>query len=285
MKKLIYFLSIFISIACSFNKDKLIDRDIELWKNTKGWDLAKAVYSNDSIKIHKVLENSKLSIDYKDPIYGQSLLTWGVLNNRIKTVRILLNYGADPNLHNTYNGSSPITESSSTYVSDIEILKLLLDHGGNPNDIVLDDEILTDKPTPNTPLIKAATCSIEKVKLLIKYGADINLTRIEKRNEAFFSFHLSPLGSAVKFKKIDIAKYLLIERKADFKKVYSTTINSDTINFAGSLRYWTFPLESDEHKEKMIIVEYLLKNGQDYWKTSIPELITKKYDSLYLSKY
>ena len=81
-----------------------------------------------------------------------------------------------------------------------------------------------------------------------------------------------------------ITRYLLIEKKTDFKNTFLVTINGDTTTFAGLLRNWTFDLNSDDFKIKMEIVNFI-KSKQDYWKTSIPKHYYNNYSKEYLDKY
>lgn len=134
MKKLISICLIAVLLSgCHSSNKRLTGYNIKLWKGTPAWKLAKAIQSNDTSKVNYILEKDKLSIDYREPTYGESLLHWALLNNEISTVRYLLSKGANPNLHDYFNGESPITQSCD-YGVDIEILRLLLEYGGNPND-------------------------------------------------------------------------------------------------------------------------------------------------------
>lgn len=282
---IVVFLILIIGLSCAESKDHMIDSDLRLWKGTNGWSLAKAVQDEDSVKISKILAEKDITIDFREPKFGQNLLIWAVLNNKINAVRILLNLGADPNLHDTYKGESPILEASEVGV-DIEILKLLLNHGGNPNNFVLETEVLSEERTYETPLIRAVLTSFEKSKLLIEYGADVNLIIEHKGlvNKEIMDRE-TPLMSAVIWNRVDIVSYLIFEKGADFKETFGITIDGDTITFAMMLRKWDFPLDSKEYKEKMRIVNYLKENRQDYWSTPIPKEIEKHYPKEYLEKY
>lgn len=272
-------------LSCAESKDHIIDSDIRLWEGTKGWSLAKAVKDEDSVKINKILAKKEITIDFREPKFGQNLLMWAVLNNKTKAVRILLNLGADPNLHDTYKGESPILEACEIGVN-IDILKLILNYGGNPNNFVSETEELSEERTYETPLIRAAMTSFEKSKLLVEHGADVNMIIAHKGrvNKKIIDREM-PLMSAVIWNRVDIVSYLIFEKGADFKETFGITIDGDTITFAKMLRKWDFPLDSKEYKEKMRIVKYLKENGQDYWSTPIPKEIEKHYPKEYLEKY
>lgn len=263
----------------------MIGKDIRLWEGTKGWSLAKAVRDEDSLKMRQILAKGEIMIDYKEPKFGQSLLHWAVKNNKIKAVRLLLEMDANPNLHNTCKGESPILEASEVGV-DIEILKLILKYKGDPDDKVSPSEKLSEESSDETPLIRAAMTSFEKTRLLVESGANVNIILEHKGlvNEKITQRE-TPLMSAVLWKQVKIVSYLMFEKGADFKETYGITINGDTITFAEMLRNWDFPLDSKEYKEKMQIVNYLKENGQDYWKAPIPKEIEKHYPKEYLEKY
>jgi len=266
--------------SCSESKKHMIGNDLRLWKGTKGWTLAKAVQKEDSVKMREILSKGEVTIDFKEPKFGQSLLHWAVKNNKLNAVRLLLEMGANSNMHDTCKGVSPIVAASDVGV-EIEILKLILDYGGNPNDRVLLSEQLSEERSDESPLIIAAMTSFEKTKMLLSYGANVNMViepaQILNRN--------TPLYSATSWKKVDIVSFLLFEKKVDFKETFVVTIDNDTIFFAEMLRDWDFSLDSKEYKEKMKIVNYLKEHGQDYWKTPIPKDIEQYYPKEYLEKY
>ena len=137
MKKTILLLT-FIAIisACTTDKSKLTCNHIRLWEDTPAWEMAKAVKKGDTAKINAILNEGTIGIDYSDPIYGQNLLAWAVCNQKIEMIRFLLQKGANPNLHDTFNGCSPIAFTCGDRMADIKILELLLEYGGAPNDYV-----------------------------------------------------------------------------------------------------------------------------------------------------
>jgi hypothetical protein len=80
-------------------------------------------------------------------------------------------------------------------------------------------------------------------------------------------------------------KYLLIDKKANFDYVFMTSINNRRLYLVDYMRNWTFPLNSEEWKCKMEIVDYLKQNGMDYQSATIPKNILKAYSKEYLEKY
>jgi ankyrin repeat protein len=90
---------------------------------------------------------------------GQTPLTQTVLSNRSDIVSLLLENGADPNLVKGMFASPPL--NLAVVNSSTEIVKALLTKGANPN-TALKNAVMTKKEP------------VEKMKLLIQHGADIN---------------------------------------------------------------------------------------------------------------
>ena len=117
-----------------------------------------------------------------------------------------------------------------------------------------------------------------KGKNTCRCGADINFV-----NEYGGG---NPLKEALLARKEDIVKYLLIEKKADYRNPEKiTTIYGDIIDIVFKLRGWTFPLDSEDYKVKMEIVEYLKEQGVDYRSSPIPTDIQRRYTQEYLDRY
>lgn len=213
----------FLEGGSFFPKRILTGRDIELWKDTPAWELAKAVQKNDTSKVNHILEQDGISIDYREPKFGQSLLAWAVSNNKADIVLFLLKKGADPNLHCHYDGESPIILASDYLDIDSNpaILDFLLKYGGNPNDYVTSDEYVTYEHSEQTPLTAASRSSLQKVKLLLEAGANIEFATKDGETPLYYA----TLGN-----RFDIIKYLL-DNGANYRKVYTVIMNGDTLRF------------------------------------------------------
>lgn len=187
------------------NKSTLLGNDYRLFQGTPLWELAKAAQDQNSEKIADIIKNTGLNIDYQEARFGKTVLMLTVINNDYTSSKILLQMGASPNKHDNYNGSSAIIKAAGN--QDGDYLKLMLVHGGNPNDV--ETGIRRKGNTlRNTPLLAACTQSLSNVKLLVKAGANINYT-----NE----FGTTPLNYSLMLEKFDIALYLL-QNGADFGK-------------------------------------------------------------------
>jgi len=256
--------------GCSFNGGDLLGVDIRLFKGTS-WALAKAVKDDDTAKIKQIIAEHKVSVNYQEPKFGETLLLWAVWTNHYKSAKVLLECGADPNMQSYGDGNSPFTYAADKFETS-DYVKLLLVYKANPNAVTKNDS--TNMFC--TPLITAAYCRLESVKLLVNAGANINYTAKNYR---------CALLSALQFKKVDIVRYLLIDKGANFNKPFGKTIDGKSIMITDLLRDWLFPLNSSEYKNKMEIVAFLKTRGMDYSKAAIPRHYYKHYTKDYLSKY
>jgi uncharacterized protein len=264
----------------SMDQENLTGRDVRIFKDTPVWEAALAIRDNEVIKVKGLLQGKPKSIlDYREKHFGQSLLNWAVYRDNYNSAKILAELGADPNLKSHDSTSAFINAADKHETSDY--LNLLLKHGGNVNAVADIDE----PQRIRTPLIAAAFNRLESVKLLIEAGADPNYIHRSKRGNIGGENVQSALIYAFRGNKIDIVKYLIVDIGVEFKYAFNTTLEGKPLYILHYLRDMPFPLDSEEHKIKMKVVEYLKTKGLDYWKEPIPERYYKQYDKSYLEKY
>ena len=269
------------------DKSKMLGADIRLFEGTEAWTLAKAVEAEDTTEIERLIREEGVPVDSKEDRFGQSLLIWATYTNRYNSAKTLLENGADPNLTDDYSGKSATLVSSeygffggngdkAGYDTSVAMLRLVLDHGGDPN------QVHKGKHPHNinkieTPLMVAAGCCLHKTQLLVEHGADVN----------FGNGFQSVLFSAAHGGKDRglILKYLLLDKGADFRNKYAVAMNGDTIRITNLLRSWVEPLDSKDYQVKMQIVEFLKNNGMDYSETKVPKHLFANYSKEYLEKY
>lgn len=247
--------------------------DLRLFEDSPVWELAKAVEKEDINKIKGLSEKDSSLVSYQETRFGKNLLQWAVYTNRYQAAKALAEAGADPNLQ-SYNGTSAFIHAAEKSRTT-DYLTLLLKYGGDVNAVA--------RPTDGknqylkTPLIAASGSNLETVKILVEAGADINFY-----SEKLFrnAFHIASTRD-----KIDVIKYLLIEKKADFKRPLHVRINGDSLYLTNLLRNMPFKLDSESYKTKMEVVEYLKERGMNYWETEIPSHFYKKYPKEYLDRY
>lgn len=261
------------------SQEKPTGRDVRIFEDTPVWAVALAIRDNETAKVKQLLLGKPDSIlNVREKYYGQSLLNWAVYRDNLNSVEILAELGADPNLKSNDSTSAIIHAANKNETS---YLKLLLEHGGDPNSVA---DI--NKPQDlRTPLMAASFKSLENVKLLIEAGTDPNFIYRSKRGNIGGENIQSALIYAFRGNKIDIVRYLIIDVGVDFDYVFNTTIEGKSLTILTYLRQMTFPLESKEHEVKMEVVHFLRSRGLDYWKEPIPQRFYKYYDSAYLEKY
>lgn len=159
-----------------------------------------ALLASQGVNVNTVAEN------------GATPLVWALNARNHQGVEALLKAGADPNLLSEKTGMSPM--NFVPMGDDVELLRLLLKYGGNPNHPGQGD-------IGERPLSKAASQGrLENMKLLLDTGADINahdkyndsaaihtLSLAEFEATAFllergFSFNLPYLAKVVKIDQV-----------------------------------------------------------------------------------
>lgn len=286
MKKLISISILFCLTSCynqekSVDKSELIGNDYRLFQNTPAWTLAKAVETGDVKKIKEEVLQKKVSVDYQESRFGQTLLMLAIFNNEYDSVKILLELGADPNLHATFKGKTSVIVAADN--DDPKYLKLLLNYRGDPNSIEnvfsgpkkrIASERNSALTTAIVPSIMGNKKNLEKVKLLVDAGADINYTKKGIIQTA--------LAEALIQEQMDIALYL-IEKGADYKKPITLFVGggSENVTVLYLLRSSIIDLDSEQYKKKMELVAYLNSKGLNYFKEPIPEGTIEQMKNMY----
>lgn len=110
----------------------------------------KAVEKNKVDVVKKMLDKNT-NVNMKDKDASTPLM----LSKKYEISELLLKYGANPNLQDNYR------ETALSYAEDTEIIKLLLENEANTE--------IND----NYECTAIYTSNVEKIKLLVKYGANI----------------------------------------------------------------------------------------------------------------
>lgn len=279
-----YLFNLILLISCdNVNRDDLTGYDFRLFQGTPARELADAVKKENIEEIGKIVQEENIDVDYQEPKYGNTLLILAVRNHLYGSSKALVELGADPNKHNHESGTSAMIESAG--IEDFkgdntQFLKLMLSHGGDPNAEEVGKR-QEGNTTRNTPLLVATSDAIstaspiEKVKLLVKAGANVNY-----KNE----FNVSPLRVALVNEHYDVVLFLLQEG-ANYNEIlfdrgdYSK--NGKKVYITDLLRERLYPLDSEKHRQKMAVVEFLKKQGIDYRSYPIPESVKKDAKILY----
>lgn len=113
-----------------------------------------ALLASQGVNVNTVAEN------------GATPLVWALNERNHRGVEALLKAGADPNLLSEQTGMSPM--NFVPMGDDVELLRLLLKYGGNPNHP--GQGMISERPLS----LAAAEGRIDNVNLLLDSGADIN---------------------------------------------------------------------------------------------------------------
>ena len=148
--------------SCSnLSREKIVDKseltggDYRLFQNTPAWELAKAVEDGNTNKIDKIVSENPELINYQESKYGETLLMLTIMNQQLKSFKALLKNGADVNIHDTFDGTSPLIEACSYKFYNITFAKTLIEYGADVNDVET-GERRKDNGTRLTPLIAAS---------------------------------------------------------------------------------------------------------------------------------
>ncbi len=260
-------------------KDSYLGWDVRRFQTTKAWNLAKAIDDHNIREMRRQVVVLKVPIDTKDRKKLFTPLMYAVFNNDIQSVKVLLELGADPNIPTdsiSDKGDNSVIIASRYSDISIEILKLLLKYGGNPNSTECGRNYDMDGdwiPARSSALSCAVSISgeIEKVKILVEAGANVN--------NYDGDFQDAPLMDALLLDRMNIALYLL-EHGADYNYKFrscapSSGGGSRDVDILYRLRQCIYPLDSQEYKDKLKVIKFLKDRGVDYRK-SLVDVETKK---------
>ena len=244
---------------------------VRLFQYSPAWKLARAVQFHQTWLIRRLLAANPALANYQEPRYSESLLYFAVFTHRYMAARALLKGGVNPNTAFCFKtGATPLIEAASFYGSS-RFVRLLLAHGADSN-LESSGELST-----TTPLSEAAESRLESVQLLLAQGANINYVSPK--------YYRSALEAALLSRQIKIARYLIIEKQADFRVKMGVTINKDTLYIADELRNLPYALESEEHKVKMEVVHYIEERGIDYRGAPVPQRFYHMYSKEFIETY
>ena len=256
--KIMFFANITIYASCQFSESEMIATDWSLFKDTPAWDLALAAKDQDTVSFEKILSESKIDLDYEDPKYGQSILQVAVLNKAEKSVKKLLELGADPNHFNNDNGYTPLHDVVSYFQNndDTIIMSLLLNNNADPN-------LITAQTDKNIGAYSWSVLSLlcanvypqpNKLNLLLRSGVSLEYSEDDNANYLY---------SALRSKNYELV-YILLKSGADFKKPILTKINGQKIYIQEYMKNQLIDLGSTDYQYKIKVIDILESNGINY---------------------
>jgi hypothetical protein len=163
-----------------------------MFPDPKVRELAKAAGKGKIKKIDQLVREG-VSVNAQGTS-GATPLFWAVRDH--DGFKRLLELGADPNI--VYDDGNSVMHTAAR-LRNKKIIKLALDHGGNPN-------LVSTNSFRQTPLFDALLNGTEMIDLLLKHGANINARAL---------FDSTPLLDAASRRDFETAFHLL-ERGADY---------------------------------------------------------------------
>ncbi len=174
---------------------------------------------------------------------------------------------------------------------DPKYVKLLLQYGADPNTTFKGH----NKPGINnivergtSALMHSVGAGLEKTKALVKGGADLNYKTVTGRTAAVRAL----FWGEPKYAYYLIAECKARVTEPIWAREEWTRANNAPVYPVELLRDWVFKIGSKEHQMKMEIVEEFKRQGVDYWGTEVPksrfEQIKKLYPDTweeYIQKY
>ncbi|MDO7873768.1 ankyrin repeat domain-containing protein [Hymenobacter sp. ASUV-10] len=236
--------------------------------------LARAVQQQRTGAIRRLLRQHPSWADTRDSVEGQPLLSWAIINRKRRATAALLAGGANPNIHETFSGRTPLIEAAEDLHRSDYFVELLLAHGADPS---LAARLVPNRTGSPTPLIAAIWAERpQTVDQLLAAGADVQYRS---------AYGSSALQEALLGRDPVLVLRLLTHYPFDLQQPVSYDITPRPQHIAEYLRDWRFPLDSEAYRLKMELVAYLQSKGIDYWQAPIPERFRQLHPAEYLQKY
>lgn len=119
--------------------------------------------------------------------------------------------------------------------------------------MIIDQDSISYMRSDRTPLYCAAGSSLEKTKMLVDAGANVNLALVEGK---------TPLYHALVRNRFDVILYLLTECGVDSQNTFVVTMKGDTLQFLDLLNNNRYH-ETEENESSVRRIRELVKDQMD----------------------
>lgn len=213
-KILLILITISLFVSCQETWKKL---NYELFYDKEIKELALAVDDEDVEKINFLVRVEKYNVNYIEPKYGQTLLKLAILTKKRKSIKKMLELGADPNIQDKLQNKSAFHFACEMYTlgaTDLELIDLMLEHGAD-----IDEPCEFNNSSGNcfdTPLQLSIDAAVYSKKDELFYHLIEKGANIDKCSKDSLSY---VLRTAATFDRFDLVKYLVIEKKCHIPTV------------------------------------------------------------------
>lgn len=238
------------------------NRNVDFFKQTKAYDLAKAVYASDISKIENLVKSDTSLLTFNNPTSGSNVLALSIYTEKYDALKKLLELGGNPNSINPLTKESLLMESITPFGSQFEwrqehqYAKLLLESGANPNYTIEKDSVNEKGYSINAsnPIVKASSEHIELLKVLIKHGAEYNI-RVNGK---------TPFAHAVSGRKFDIINYYIDTLKVNVHEPMRIRSNDSLFIQDYIHKFMNYEESSDNYIKTQVLIDKLKKMGIDF---------------------
>lgn len=160
---------------------------------------------------------------------------------------------------------------------DPKYVKLLLRYGADPNINFVGSDVPGNRTAtePGTsPLMNSIRCGIEKTKALVEAGADINYKSKSGRTAATVALTMEAIEYA---HYLVVEKKAKVTEPYYRRFIVGNDDPNDKFYPVDILRDWVYDLDSEKYKIKMEIVEEFARQGVNYWETKITNIRTLEH--------
>lgn len=247
------------------------DRNVEYFKGTKTYGLAKAVADNNIKEIKEIVTKNPGLLDSTNYQFGSNVLELSVHLENYEAFKHLIELGANPNFINPLSRKSVLIEACKyywkpeSYTIDLRYIDLLLKKGADPN-YVVDSDFTDDHgnhQNATSALHEASRIDLTMVKLLIQYGGN-PLYKLKSKQESSF-------GNALSSGKFNIINYYIDSLKVNINEpLYIDSSRNRVINIPEYIqKYMAYSAGSTQDSNKNVLIKKLEKMGVNFKKWNI----------------